>query len=120
MMNRLALINANVITMSAERPRAEALLIEGDRIAAVGARAEIQRLLPGSKFAAPPTVEFLWGGWFERLLGERRQGTTPLRAMLDAGLLVAGGSDSYVSPIDPLLGIHAAVNHPNPGQRISS
>lgn len=71
---------------------------------------------------AQPAFELLWGGkgrWFDRLIGERWQRTTPLRKMLDAGVLVAAGSDSYVTPIDPLLGIHAAVNHPNPDQRLS-
>jgi predicted amidohydrolase YtcJ len=76
----------------------------------------------GVAVCAQPTFEFLWGGagrWFEKLIGERWRRTTPLRSMLEASVLVAGGSDSYVSPIDPLLGIHSAVNHPNAEQRIS-
>ncbi len=44
----------------------------------------------------------------------------PLRELLDAGLLVAGGSDSNVLPADVMLGIHAAANHPNEGERISA
>ena len=40
--------------------------------------------------------------------------------MLSSGLLVAGGSDSHVSPMDPLLCVHSAVNHPNLAQRISA
>ena len=43
----------------------------------------------------------------------------PLRAALDAGLLVAGGSDSPVAPMAPLTAIHDCVNHPNPKHRIS-
>jgi hypothetical protein len=33
-------------------------------------------------------------------------------------LLVAGGSDSTVTPMGPLIGVHAAVNHSNPAERI--
>ena len=43
----------------------------------------------------------------------------PLRSALDAGLLVAGGSDSPVAPMAPLTAIHDCVNHPNPKHRIS-
>ena len=35
------------------------------------------------------------------------------------GMLVAGGSDSTVTPLGPLLGVHAAVNHSNPAERVS-
>jgi predicted amidohydrolase YtcJ len=31
---------------------------------------------------------------------------------LEEGLIIAGGSDSDVTPMNPILGIHAAVNHP--------
>jgi hypothetical protein len=34
-------------------------------------------------------------------------------------LLVAGGSDSTVTPLGPLLGVHAALNHSLPGERVS-
>ena len=34
-------------------------------------------------------------------------------------LLVAGGSDSTVTPLGPLIGVHAAVNHSLPGERVS-
>ena len=43
----------------------------------------------------------------------------PLRSALDAGILVAGGSDSPVTPMAPLTAIHDCVNHPNPKHRIS-
>jgi hypothetical protein len=36
------------------------------------------------------------------------------------GLLVAGGSDSTVTPLGPLIGIHAAVNHTNPAERVGA
>jgi len=43
----------------------------------------------------------------------------PYRTILDHGILIAGGSDSPVTPCDPLRGIQASVNHPNPEQRVS-
>jgi hypothetical protein len=43
----------------------------------------------------------------------------PLRFALDAGILVAGGSDSPVAPMAPLTAIQDCVNHPNPKHRIS-
>ncbi len=35
----------------------------------------------------------------------------PFSRMIAAGLVLAGGSDSTVTPLDPLLGIAAAVGH---------
>ena len=42
----LALVNASVLTMQRDQPRAEAVAIAGDRVAAVGTNAEIRSLLP--------------------------------------------------------------------------
>jgi len=54
------------------------------------------------------------------LLGrERVERWKPFRTILDAGGMVAGGSDAPVTPIGPLKGIAACVNHPNPAQRIT-
>ncbi len=70
-----------------------------------------------------PTFEFLWGGpggMYERRLGEARAArSNPFRTLLDAGVPLAGGSDSYVTPMDSLLGIHSAVNRPNEAEQIS-
>lgn len=77
----------------------------------------------GIAVCAQPAFERFWGGphgWFERFLGAERTGrSTPLRSLLRAGARVGGGSDSYVTPMDPLLGIQSAVLHPNPAERIS-
>lgn len=43
----------------------------------------------------------------------------PYRWFREAGVVAGGGSDSFVTPIRPLWGIHAAVNHFNPDQRLS-
>ena len=33
--------------------------------------------------------------------------------------MIAGGSDAPVTPMSPLKGIQACVNHPNPAQRVT-
>lgn len=68
-----------------------------------------------------PAFEHFWGGpdgMYAARLGERWRQTNRLRTILEAGMVIAGGSDTNVTPADPLLGIHAAVNHPNPAQRV--
>jgi predicted amidohydrolase YtcJ len=53
------------------------------------------------------------------LFGEERiKRFHPYRSILDEGALVAGGSDSPVTRINPLEGIHALVNHPVKEQRV--
>ena len=52
------------------------------------------------------------------LFGEERiKRFHPYRSILDEGALVAGGSDSPVTKINPLEGIHACVNHCVKAQR---
>lgn len=59
-------------------------------------------------------------GIYRKLLGkERLDRVHPYRTLLDHGIVIAGGSDSPVTPYSPLAGIYAAVTHPNPEQRIS-
>lgn len=57
--------------------------------------------------------------YLSRLGEERFSRAYPLRELVDAGLFLGGGSDSMVSPLDPMYGIHCAVNYPNRKQRIS-
>lgn len=53
-------------------------------------------------------------------LGETRAWKAdPVRTLMRPGLLVAGGSDSTVTPLGPLIGVHAAVNHSNPAERVT-
>jgi predicted amidohydrolase YtcJ len=53
-------------------------------------------------------------------LGEERAGKAdPVRRLMRPGLLIAGGSDSTVTPLGPMIGVHAAVNHSNPAERVS-
>lgn len=55
--------------------------------------------------------------WVQEKLGEKR---LPLsyawKSMIEAGVLCAGGSDAPIEPVDPLLGIHAAVTRRKPGE----
>jgi len=64
-----------------------------------------------------PAYEYKWGmenGMYSKRLGViTKSKTNPFRKYIDEGLLIIGGSDCDVTPCDPLLGIHAAVNHPN-------
>jgi predicted amidohydrolase YtcJ len=70
------------------------------------------------------------GRWAEGRIGARRcESSYAFRSLLDAGAVLAFGSDWPVAPLDPLPGIDAAVNrttldggHPNgwvPAQRIT-
>jgi len=50
------------------------------------------------------------GRWAENRIGpERAKGTYAFRSLLDAGVVLAFGSDWYVAPMEPLMGIYAAV-----------
>ena len=50
------------------------------------------------------------GRWAERRIGTERAGLTyAFRSLLDAGAVVVFGSDWTVAPLDPLLGVYAAV-----------
>lgn len=50
--------------------------------------------------------------------GPRWRHVHPHRLALAHGVTIAGGSDSFVTPLYPLLGIHCAVNHPVEEQRV--
>lgn len=61
-----------------------------------------------------------WGGedgLYETALGERHRSMNCFRDVLDAGIHLAFGSDSM--PLDPLFGIHCAVNARYESQQIS-
>jgi len=57
--------------------------------------------------------------YYRSLMGaERVKRTHPFRSILDEGVVVSGGSDTPVTKMNPLGGIHACVNHPTKEQRI--
>jgi predicted amidohydrolase YtcJ len=68
----------------------------------------------------PPFNHYWPHTHFYPTLGEERAWKAdPVRTLVRAGGLVAGGSDSSVTPLGPMIGIHAAVNHSNPAERVS-
>lgn len=56
------------------------------------------------------------GGLYESRIGERRTETNRYGALRSAGVPLAFGSDCM--PLDPLLGVHHAVNAPHEDQRL--
>ncbi len=52
-------------------------------------------------------------------VGERHERIDPLASFYKLGIPLAGGSDSTVTEMNPLLGIHAAVNHSRFEERLS-
>ena len=56
----------------------------------------------------------------EALLGEERyRRRHPYRRILDAGVLVAGGSDADPKPMGPLIGVEMLASHPEQQRRLS-
>ena len=50
------------------------------------------------------------GRWAEKRIGaERARGAYMFRSLLDSGAVLAFGSDWHVAPMDPVMGIYAAV-----------
>jgi predicted amidohydrolase YtcJ len=69
-----------------------------------------------------PAFDAAWGGtdrmYAIRLGARRAVGLNPFAAMTEAGLQLAFGSDSPVTPFAPWEGIRAALLHRTPAQRI--
>jgi hypothetical protein len=96
--------------------------IEHFELPAPGQAERARRL--GVALAMQPAFNYLWphdGGEYPRVVGtERALQVDPVRRVVEAGLQIAFGSDAPVTPLRPLLGIHSAVNHSNPLERISA
>lgn len=76
----------------------------------------------GVVLSMQPSFDYFWGGRqgdYSYTLGDRWLWTNPMADVINEGIIVGGGSDSGVTPISPLLGIHSAVNHHNPNMRIT-
>jgi hypothetical protein len=75
----------------------------------------------GIGVAVQPPFLYYWNMekfYIKRLGSERAMRLHPYRRMLEMGVRLAGGSDSPVTPMNPIVGIHAAVNHPVKGSSI--
>lgn len=76
----------------------------------------------GVHVAIQPPFDGHFGGMVTnaRFLGdERARRADAVRTFIDHGIVVGGGSDCPVTPLQPLYGMHCAVNHSNPAERIS-
>jgi hypothetical protein len=70
-----------------------------------------------------PAFDACWGGpegmYAQRLGKDRAAGLNPFATLAAAGVTLAFGSDSPVTPVDPWATIRAAVHHRTPGSGIS-
>jgi predicted amidohydrolase YtcJ len=57
--------------------------------------------------------------YLQHILGDRIKNLIPLKSMLEAGLVIASGSDAPCTLPDPMASIYAACNHPNPQESVS-
>jgi predicted amidohydrolase YtcJ len=77
----------------------------------------------GLAVSVQPNFDRLWGqggGMYEERLGPARaMAAHPFRTMLDRGIEVGVGSDSPVTPLDPMLAIAALEDHHEPTQRLT-
>lgn len=73
-------------------------------------RADIQRFARLGVIASMQPYHAIDDGrWAEKRIGpERARGTYAFRSLLDAGAILAFGSDWFVAPMEPLVGIYAA------------
>lgn len=102
-------------TVRATRPRLEhAEMVDAEGIA------RMARL--GMVASVQPAFDAFWGGaggMYEARLGAHRvPGTNPFAAMAAAGVRLALGSDSPVTPFDPWVAVRAAVEHHDEAQRL--
>jgi predicted amidohydrolase YtcJ len=71
-----------------------------------------------------PVFDSRWGGdeglYAARLGVERSRAANPFGALMAAGIPLAFGSDSPVTPLDPWGAVRAAVHHHTPTSRVSA
>ncbi|MFI6038438.1 amidohydrolase [Streptomyces sp. NPDC051315] len=77
----------------------------------------------GLTASVQPAFDALWGGedgmYAQRLGADRARALNPFAALLRAGVPLAFGSDSPVTPLDPWGTIRAAAFHRTPEHRVS-
>ncbi|GHD24999.1 amidohydrolase [Streptomyces violarus] len=77
----------------------------------------------GLTASVQPAFDALWGGqdgmYAQRLGAERARALNPFAALLRAGVPLAFGSDSPVTPLDPWGTVRAAAFHRTPEHRVS-
>ncbi|MCA9859090.1 MAG: amidohydrolase family protein [Thermomicrobiales bacterium] len=115
-LDRWEAVLADLPEARALRPRIDhGILVRPDDIARAG---EL-----GVVFSMQPVFETRSGGpdgqYAARVGTERAARTHQFRSLRNAGVVIAGGSDSPLNPIAPLEGIRAAVNHSVEDERLS-
>lgn len=77
----------------------------------------------GLAVSVQPAFDAEWGspgGMYETRLGwDRASGMNPFRTLVERGLEVGVGSDTPITPLDPMLAIDALERHHDEGQRLS-
>jgi len=76
----------------------------------------------GIVLSMQPAYEGHWGeigGMYQQRLGDHYGQSNQFRSIIDAGLILCGGSDSDVTDYNPMQGIHYAVNHPVARNRVT-
>ncbi|MFD3842139.1 amidohydrolase [Streptomyces sp. NPDC058642] len=121
------------VTSVVEGMRAAAEKVGLARVRAARHRVEHAEMLTPETIAAfadlgltasvQPAFDALWGGedgmYAQRLGVERARALNPFAALLKAGVPLAFGSDSPVTPLDPWGTVRAAAFHRTPGHRVS-
>ena len=83
---------------------------------------ELARL--GVTASVQPVFDALWGGragmYAERLGADRGASLNPFGSLAAAGVPLALGSDTPVTPFDPWAAVRACVFHHDPAQRLSA
>ena len=72
-------------------------------------------------FSIQPAFNHFWrhDQFYPSVIGtDRAARVDPIRTLVESGLLIGAGSDSPVTPLRPLLGVHSAVNHSNRAERV--
>ena len=121
------------VTSVVEGVRAAAEKVGLARVRAARHRVEHAEMLTPETIAAfaelgltasvQPAFDALWGGedgmYAQRLGADRARALNPFAALLKAGVPLALGSDSPVTPLDPWGTVRAAAFHRTPEHRIS-
>ncbi|MHA6782797.1 amidohydrolase [Pseudonocardia saturnea] len=100
---------------SAVRHRVEHLeMVDAEQIAVLAAHRVVA--------SVQPLFDALWGGatgMYAERLGDRARAMNPFAALHAAGVVLALGSDSPVTPVGPWEAVRAAVAHRTPGSGLT-
>jgi predicted amidohydrolase YtcJ len=106
-----------VAAVRAARPR-----VEHAEMVTAGQIEQLARL--GTVASVQPSFDARWGGeagmYAQRLGRDRALAMNPLAALAAAGVALAFGSDSPVTPLDPWGTVRAAVHHRTAGSGLSA